>query len=215
MQSDALQPGARGNLLPAFLGVIVASNILAEKNNGFGDLLVSNRKSLLSFYVSKILAFWTLALVVQLLFLGIWCVHYWCFQQHSVVLQFEDILRWYVINEFVYMPIGILVYSSIATFVGVVTNVPAMGAVASVAHYLLQFIFYDLKSGTNIISNYLYFIPRKIDSYTASFIDLEKTLNQVGSATLGEAIIAVLFQLSFSLLLLAVSYCLLQRKYKT
>ncbi|MBR3691799.1 MAG: hypothetical protein IKL89_03760, partial [Clostridia bacterium] len=41
---------------PAFTGILISAFLLSDKQNGFSDLIVSSRKSMLSIYVSRLCA---------------------------------------------------------------------------------------------------------------------------------------------------------------
>lgn len=205
------------NFLPAFIGVIAASNILEEKANQFDGIVISSQKTLASFYTSKLIAIMTLGGIMQIVFLCVWCVNYWFFQEKSVTLELWDVLQHYLVNELIYLPLGILVATSFTVFWGTLTGVPSVGSIFSVGYYFLQYVFRGLKSGDNILSNYLYFIPRKLDKFMSLYNEHENiglNLVKYNSSLPGHALLSIVFHVFFSVLLLFVSYGLYMRSYK-
>lgn len=207
------------NLFPAFMGVLVASNILVEKNNHFSDLLLSSGGSFPRFYISKILALWTVGVLVHFVFLGAWSFHYWAIQERSVTIAWWDALRHYVIMEAIYLPLSLLVSTSIAVFCGVATGVPAMSAVGIMVYSLLDSIFVNLKLYYYFAARYLYYIPKQLDLYLMSFHDwgdaeYEELICEYLSVSAPTAVLAAAFHVIVSLLLFIISYIILKKRYK-
>ena len=57
------------SFFPAFIGFLIAAFLLSDKQNGFSDLIVSSRKSMLSIYVSRLCAIATVSLPAHLIML--------------------------------------------------------------------------------------------------------------------------------------------------
>ena len=215
------------NLFPPFVGILISAHILSEYQNGFGDLLVSSRKSILSIYLSKLCAVGTVTLWARFVHLSVWLLWFWCikypmaYASIGVSLPLEKILAWYVVNEAIYAPFLLLCFIAMPVFVTVNTNIPAAGAVWNVAFYLAGFII-------NRFARSEFFLPpRSLDEYIHTFMhidnpqymaDLQAGLvpNPFGEIppTLPEVLISYIGWIVFSVILLAVAYRTLKKRYR-
>ncbi|MBQ3095438.1 MAG: hypothetical protein IJC53_03275 [Clostridia bacterium] len=215
------------NLFPAFIGIIISANLFAEKINGFSDLLLSSRRSFLTFYLSKLCAFVTVSLIVRCMYLTAQLIWYWgsYYPANCVAgefLTFRQILACYASYEMAYLPLLLLAYIAMPTFITAATNIPAAGAVWNVAYYLLGFASLEFKQSD------FYLPPETVDAYLGTFThidDLQYMLNyQAGlyPNVLGEvpplqseALRVYIIWMAVSLVLLTVSYFILKRRYRT
>ena len=135
------------HVFPAFAGMLVSAYVLSDLRNGFGDLLVSSRKSILSIYLSKLCAIGTVAYVARLLVLAaclvwFWTVHYPVeYVPDGAVLPLGKVLVAYAANEAAFAPFMLLCCIAMPTFVCAITNIPASGAVWNIGHYLIKIVW--------------------------------------------------------------------------
>ena len=215
-------------VFPAFVGMLVSAYVLSDLRNGFGDLLVSSRKTILSIYLSKLCAIGTVALIARLLVLTagtvwFWTVHYPIeFVPDGAVLPLRKVLAAYAANEIVYVPFLLLCYIAMPTFVCAITNIPASGAVWNVCHFLIP------KVCTPLHYTNFFLVPFSVWHYYTSFYFIEDpqkmkdmqaglVMDSTGrySATLPEALTAYIGWIVFSLVLLTAAYFILKRRYRT
>lgn len=218
-----------GNMLfPPFAGIMISAHILSERQNGFGDLLVSSHKSLLSIYLSKLCAVGTVTLVAGLLFAGGNIVNFWCvyypenYIPDGVFLPIGKILAVYAGTAAAFIPFMLLCYIAMPTFVCAITNIPAAGAVWNVGFYLAGSVY------TAFASTDFFLPPDSVTRYRFSFdyienpqfmADMQAGLikDSIGrySVTLPEALTAYIGWIVFSLALLTAAYFILKKRYRT
>lgn len=217
------------NLFPPFAGILVSAFMLSEVQNGFGDLLVSSRKSIFSIYFSKLCAIGTVILLARIIFLVMsivwtWGVRFAESRAHgdAVSLPLWKIIAHFAANEAVYVPLLLVGFVAMPVFISVITNIPATGSVWNIGFFLISYIF-----PTITITNY-YLPPGNVDNYVSTFkyIDNPEYLFAVQNglyphmgrkmaATLPDALTVYIAWIVFSLALLIASYFILKRRYRT
>lgn len=216
------------SVFPAFVGMLVSAYVLSDLRNGFGDLLVSSRKSIFSIYLSKICAIGTVAFAARLLVLAagvvwFWTVHYPVeFIPDGAVLPLGKVLAGYAASEAAFVPFMLLCYIAMPTFVCAITNIPASGAVWNICHYLIKIVYTPLQY-TNFC-----LVPFSVWRYYTSFYFIEDPqmmedmqagliVDGLGmtSTTLPEALTAYVGWIVFSVALLTAAYFILKRRYRT
>lgn len=205
------------NLFPAFVGMLVSAHILSEHRNGFSDLLVSSRKTVLSIFLSKLCAVATITLGARIVLLSgkliwFWGIHYpEAYIQIGVSLPFEKVIAQFIMYGVVYMPFLLLCYTAMPVFVSVITNVPAAGAVWNVAFYLLGFII------TPFAKTNLYLPPQSMDDYLSTYIyvDNPEYMKALQAGLYPKALTVYIAWIVFSLALLTAAYFILKKRYRT
>lgn len=203
-------------MFPPIVGVMISAHILSELQNGYSDLLVSSRKSVLSIFLSKLCAVATVAIVARLLLLGVRLIWFWGARYHEVYAVADiqmptwQVLAWYVLNEMIYMPFMLLAYTAMPVFVCAITNIPASGAIWNVFYYILSYVYTPFKA-TN-----LYVPPRKMHNYLAACNFKDNPLHVVDlSPAFFKALFAYFGWVCISLMLLTAAYFILKKRYRT
>ena len=212
---------------PAFTGILIAAFLLSDKQNGFSDLIVSSRKSMLSIYVSRLCAIATVSLPAHLIVLfanaaWYWFVHYPSagYIEVGAVLPLGKILAHYAVVEVILMPFVMLYYIAMSVFVCAVTNIPAVGGIWNVVYYLTNILI-----PMTFFSNY-YLVPFDLINYirTFAYIDSPQYLSDMLNGrvsmnfplkSLPELLIIYFGWIAFALALLTASYFILKRRYRT
>ena len=215
------------SFFPAFIGFLIAAFLLYEKQNGFSDLIVSSRKSMLSIYVSRLCAIATVSLPAHLIMLctnaaWYWFVHYPSagYIEVGAVLPLGKILAHYAVVEVILMPFVMLYYIAMSVFVCAVTNIPAVGGIWNVVYYLTETLIPMV-----FFSNY-YLVPFDLINYirTFAYIDSPQYLSDMLNGrvllnyplkSLPELLIIYFGWIAFALALLTASYFILKRRYRT
>lgn len=208
------------SLFPAFVGIMVSAHILSEKQNGFGDLLVSSRKSVASIYLSKLCAIATATLAASLLFFGVRLIWYWGFHyseaygRFNIALPIGEILVRYIMGILMFMPLLLLCYTAMPVFASTVTNVPAAGAVWNVVFYLSSYPFFKFRE-----SNF-YLPPYKMFTHIGPFYKTSTSdpefVKLLAEYFIDEHIWPAFFGwIAVSIVLLVVSYFILKKRYRT
>jgi len=215
------------DFFPAFIGFLIAAFLLYEKQNGFSDLIVSSRKSMLSIYVSRLCAIATVSLPAHLIVLfasaaWYWFVHYPSagYIEVGAVLPLGKILAHYAVVEVILMPFVMLYYIAMSVFVCAVTNIPAVGGIWNVVYYLTETLIPMV-----FFSNY-YLVPFDLINYirTFAYIDSPQYLSDMLNGrvllnyplkSLPELLIIYFGWIAFALALLTASYFILKRRYRT
>ena len=215
------------NMFPPFAGLMVSAHILAERKNGFSDVIVGSRKSILSIYLSKLCAVATVAFAARLILFVVKAVWFWGFHYPEAYssldtpLTLGEILAYYAVNEVVHVPFMLLGYIAMPVFITIITNIQAAGAVWNVGFYLLSFV-----STTFKMSNFN-FPPQSLLNYSATFqhIDYPQYMADLQAglildsqgrarATFTEALIPYISWIVFSLALLTAAYFILKKRYR-
>ena len=212
---------------PAFTGILISAFLLSDKQNGFSDLIVSSRKSMLSIYVSRLCAIATVSLLAHLIVLctnaaWYWFVHYPSagYIEVGAVLPLGKILAHYAVVEVILMPFVMLYYIAMSVFVCAVTNIPAVGGIWNVVYYLTETLIPMV-----FFSNY-YLVPFDLINYirTFAYIDSPQYLSDMLNGrvllnyplkSLPELLIIYFGWIAFALALLTASYFILKRRYRT
>jgi len=218
---------ACGSFFPAFTGILISAFLLSDKQNGFSDLIVSSRKSMLSIYVSRLCAIATVSLLAHLIVLctnaaWYWFVHYPSagYIEVGAVLPLGKILAHYAVVEVILMPFVMLYYIAMSVFVCAVTNIPVAGGIWNVVYYLTDAITPML-----VFSNY-YMVPFDLFHYIMAFEyvdDLQylsdmlngRVLLNYPLKSLPEVLTIYFGWIAFALALLTASYFILKRRYRT
>ena len=207
-------------LFPAFVGIVVSAHILFEKQNGFGDLLVSSRKSIASIYLSKLCAIATATLAASLLYFGVRLIWYWGFHYPEAYGRFDiaipliEILGRYIMGIFMFIPLLLLCYTAMSVFVSVVTNVPAAGAVWNVVFYLSSYLFFKFRMSNFNLPPYR--MTTHIGSFYEIAIDDPRFIKLLAEYFIDEHVAPGFFGwIAVSIVLLMVSYFILKKRYRT
>jgi len=213
-------------IFPPFLGIMIASNLLSEVDNNFCDVLSPTNLSFLKFVSSKVLAYWTLATAVHLLFAFVKMFHYWVIQGYvlggrEVTLNIWQILWRYLFNEAVYLPLSLLVATAVAFFCIGVTRFPVMGAVGLLGYVFLDNIFPALYGEESVWGGIIYYVPKQLLFYCAAVTwDIptsakleEFRINSLLYIYPEKAIAGLVYNYAFSIILLFISYFLLRKRY--
>jgi len=231
---DMIRSNIRGDVetasvyfFAAFTGILISAFLLSDKQNGFSDLIVSSRKSMLSIYVSRLCAIATVSLLAHLIVLfanaaWYWFVHYPSagYIEVGAVLPLGKILAHYAVVEVILMPFVMLYYIAMSVFVCAVTNIPVAGGIWNVVYYLTDAITPML-----VFSNY-YMVPFDLFHYIMAFEyvdDLQylsdmlngRVLLNYPLKSLPEVLTIYFGWIAFALALLTASYFILKRRYRT
>jgi len=218
-------------LFPAFLGVMISSNLLSERKNNFCDILTTSNTSFRKFFFSKTLALWTVATAAHIVYLLLFSLHYWIIQAPQVEVIFREVAVHYLFMEAAYFLPSLLVATAIG-YIGVsITGVQPIGAFVSLAYVFLLNIFPVLHMPNSVWGGILYYLPMQyecymiqfsyfnylnpeIDRYAAMNYLLEKMLKNTGYLVTPEkALLSIVFHCVFSVTLLVISYFLLKKRY--
>ncbi len=217
------------NLFPPFLGMMISAHILVEKENRFGDLLVSSRKSILTIYLSKLCAIGTVTLVARALFLAAnICSSFGDKYTEAIALGYDSrlplgkIVAHYAVFEVVFVPFMLLCFTAMPVFITVVTNKTITGAVWNVCFYLAGFLWDWFKASD------FHLPPMTVKEYTSVFNHIDNPelmadkLNRLVelsrgkmAPTLQDTLTVYIGWIVFSLALLTAAYFILKRRYRT
>ena len=216
-------------LFPPFLGVIIASNLLSERDTNFCDVLSASNMTFIKFVSSKIIAIFTVAVVAHFLYYFAYMLDFWIVQINStegfdIGYGFWELAWRYLLHEVVYLPLSLIVATSIGFFAVGITGVPLMSAVSLLGYVFLKNIFPIYLAGTaavNGLGGVLYYIPTQMTLYicavtspTPTSLRLEEyAMNNYLYVTPEKAIFSIVFHYVISILLLVISYFLLRKRY--
>jgi len=216
-------------LFPPFLGVIIASNLLSERDTNFCDVLFASNMTFIKFVSSKIIAIFTVAVVAHFLYYFAYMLDFWIVQITStegfdIGYGFLELAWRYLLQEVVYLPLSLIVATSIGFFAVGITGVPLMSAVSLLGYVFLENIFPIYLVSTeavNGLGGVLYYIPRQMMLYicaVTSPIPTSLRLKEYAAynslyVTPEKAIFSIVFHYVFSILLLVISYFLLRKRY--
>jgi len=217
-----------GWVFPPLLGITISANLLSEKNNGFSDVLSASNVAFRKYITSKILAFCTVGVVAHLAFAFVWSVNIWVVQDialggRTATYTFAEVVGAYLLYESIYLPLSLLVATSIAFFCISVSGYPVMGAVGLMVYPFLERIFVFLQ-GTPAINNIpggiLYYLPKQLDFCLRFTVDDKPWVyHQQVQAMVGiylywnKAIAAFIFHYVFSIIILIISCLILKKRY--
>ncbi len=210
---------ATTTFLPAFIGIIIACDMYEEKKNGVCDLLFGGRMGFCIFYVSKILAYATVALLGCAVFTGCATVSLASLGNLELGVSAWHIVKMYAVRIFYCYTGGIISYLAVAVFFAAAFG---RGAFAAVFCILYEHIYYVAMSffmaggftgGTtlgSVLQDYVLHEPYKISFYVY-FWGTEQTTAMSNRA---QALTALGAQVAVGLTLLIAAGFILKKRLK-